>query len=179
MKTATLKIPPDEFDHHQGSLWSPIILVEYGDFECPYCALAEPTLERIKDEFADDMCFVYRHFPLIEIHPHAELAALATEAADQQSRFWQMHDLLFENQELLSSDMIISLAETLGLNMRQFQDDMQREDLLARVWRDFNGGVRSGVNGTPTLFLNNSRFESAPSYDLLKAEIEKKLKLAS
>lgn len=157
-----LKTPPTTLDHHRGPLTAPVFLVEYGDFECPYCGAAYPVFERLIAEFKNDLCFVYRHFPLKNIHPHSELAARAAEAADQQKQFWPMHHLLFENQGALSSENILKMAEFLNLDLDRFHTDLRRDDLLQRLRADFNNGIRSGVNGTPTVYINDFRFNGPP-----------------
>ncbi|WP_408095808.1 DsbA family protein [Peredibacter sp. HCB2-198] len=173
MNGSTLKIPPNVHDHRIGSLHAPVILIEYGDFQCPHCQMTVPILDTLVKEYGQDLCFIYRHFPLSTIHSNAGVAAVASEAADAQGQFWQMHHLLFENQFDLSSENIFELARTLNLDMKLFLDDLEREDLSERVRVDFNSGVRSGVNGTPTLFLNNLRFDGAPTLEMLEDVINK------
>lgn len=168
---ATLKIPISQFDHRIGRMDASVVMVEYGDFQCPYCAVTAPVIETLLDEFRDDLCFVYRHFPMRNIHPVAELSALAGEAADQQGKFWEMHKLLFRNSASLNSEYIGLLARSLNLDMDRFLYDVQRNDLIYRVHQDFNGGLRSGVNSTPTLFLNGERYEDSSTYEPLSMAI--------
>lgn len=158
MLKSRLQVPPTSNDHHLGDLTAPLVLVEYGDFECPFCAQAYPVFEQLIKDFAG-VCFIYRHFPLKQIHPHADLAARAAEAADEQGQFWQMHHLLFENFDRLSTTAIVEFANSLNLSLEQFSKDWKREDLAERVHRDFVGGVKSGVNGTPCVFVNGERFD--------------------
>jgi protein-disulfide isomerase len=167
-----LKVSPTKTDHRIGSLENSIVIVEYGDFECPYCAKAAPELERVVDEFGSKICYIYRHFPLREMHPHAEIAALAAEAADQQGQFWNMQHELFKNQRGLSLESVTKIAEELQLNLSEFKKDLKRQDLLERINDDFIGGIRGGVNGTPTLFLNGYRFDAPPQYEYLKSAIQ-------
>lgn len=168
---ATLQIPISRFDHHKGSLNASVILVEYGDFQCPYCSVTAPVIDSLLDEFNGDLCFIYRHFPMKNIHPIAELAALASEAADQQGKFWEMHRILFRNSSHLSSENIGLYAQSLGLDMDRFLYDVQRPDLAEKVQHDFNGGIRSGVTGTPTIFLNGESYEDSSTYDPLSSAI--------
>lgn len=172
MNSTKLKVPISEFDHYCGPLNAPVNMVEYGDFECPHCATAFIEVERTIHALGTNLCFVYRHFPLVSLHPHAELAALASEAADQQAKFWHMHHLLFQNSEHLSEESIFEMAEELELDMDQFSMDMQSDELRNRVHRQFTGGVRSGVNGTPTFFINSYRYEGPHSYLAFKQVIQ-------
>ena len=167
-----LKIPPSEFDHRIGYMDAPVMLVQYGDYECPYCRVTEPVIERLLEEFKNDICYIYRHFPMRNIHPNAELAALSAEAAGLQDKFWEMHRLLFQNNESLSSQNIGLIARKIHLNMDLFLDDFHRPDLLDKVHQDFKGGLRSSVSGTPTFYLNGYRFEEDSSYESLKQGIE-------
>lgn len=173
MSSLSLKAPVSLQDHHRGPLGAPVILVEYGDFECRFCGQAYFEIERLLRDVKNNICFVFRHFPLSEIHPHAFRAAMAAEAADQQNSFWPMHHLLFQNQSSLSEAGIVQLAQILKLDMKRFQRDLHRPDLEERVRADFNAGIRSGVNGTPTLFLNGVRFEGSTMYESLREEVNK------
>lgn len=173
MNGSTLKIQPNVHDHRIGSLHAPAILIEYGDFQCPHCQMTVSILDTLIKEYDQDLCFIYRHFPLTTIHPNAGVAAVASEAANVQGQFWQMHHLLFANQFDLSSENIFEMARTLNLDMKRFLDDIEREDFAEKVRVDYNSGLRSGVNGTPTLFLNGIRFDGAPSLELLQDVIDK------
>jgi protein-disulfide isomerase len=167
MTSTQLKPAIRESDHHRGPLAAPIQLVEYGDFECGYCGLAFPQIERFVKEFSDQVCFAFRNFPLSNIHPHAMLAAMAAEAAGRQNNFWPMHHLLFQNQESLSEQSILYFAQILRLDMAEFKRDLSAPELENHIQSDFMSGVRSGVNGTPTLFLNGYRFNAGADYELL------------
>jgi protein-disulfide isomerase len=145
-------------DHAQGPLDAGIVLIEYGDFECPYCGEAYPELKAVKEEMGDALCFVFRHFPLRQAHPHAERAAEFAEAAATLGKFWEMHDMLYENQEALTDRDLTSYAKRLGLDAKLI-DTAFGGQFAARVQHDFSGGVRSGVNGTPCLFLNGERYD--------------------
>jgi protein-disulfide isomerase len=139
---------------------APVVLVEYGDFECPYCGDAYPELKAVQQAMGNGLCFVFRHFPLNQSHPHAQRAAEFAEAAATVGRFWEMHDLLFENQRALGDRNLTVYAEKLGMNRKLIEAALSGE-FAARVRRDFRSGVRSGVNGTPSLFINGERYEGA------------------
>ena len=158
-----LTIPVGETDHAQGPAAAPVTLVEYGDYECPHCGAAHPVVKSIQAAMGDELRFVFRNFPLAQIHEHAMLAAQAAEAAGAQSEknFWRMHDRLLENQSRLDLSSLLSDAGEIGLNLDQFQRDLESGTLLPRVESDFRGGVRSGVNGTPTFFINGLRHDGA------------------
>jgi protein-disulfide isomerase len=162
---ARLTVPvDDERDHIQGPRDARVTLLEYGDFECPACGAAHPVVKELRERLGDRVRFVFRNFPLGSVHPRAERAALAAEAANTQGRFWEMHDLLFENQDALDEDDLLRYAAALGLDMEAFGEAMDGEPVLSRVREDFLSGVRSGVNGTPTFFINDLRHEG--SYQL-------------
>jgi protein-disulfide isomerase len=153
---STLKPAVNSADHHQGNVNAAIALVEYGDFECPHCRRAHPFVKRLLKERSKELHFVFRNFPLQEIHPHAYVAAVTAEAAGKQNKFWEMHDLIFENQDKLTTNYLMSLAESLGLDFAQFAKDSKSEAVQSKIEMDFESGIRSGVNGTPTFFLNGS-----------------------
>jgi protein-disulfide isomerase len=138
--------------------------VEYGDYECPYCGAAYPIVKEVQSRMGDGLRFVFRNFPITTSHPHAEQAAEAAEAAATQARFWEMHDLLYENQNHLRDADLRSYAETLSLDVEQFENELSEHVHAPRVREDFMSGVRSGVNGTPTFFINGRRHDD--SYDL-------------
>ena len=155
----SLLVPVGPDDHIQGSETAPLTLVEYGDYQCPYCAAAHVNVRLVQDQLGPRLRFVFRNFPLTQVHPLAELAAEAAEAAGAQGKFWQMHDALYENQPALSPELIVALAQGLGLDMERFNEDLASGRFRERVKRDFMGGVRSGVAGTPTFFINGERYE--------------------
>lgn len=146
-------------DHLYGNPAAVIELVEYGDYECPYCGRAYPFVRDIKEQLGNEVKFVFRNFPLRKIHPNAFNAALATEAAALQGKFWEMHDVIFENQRNLREERIHQLAALLGLDLERFKTDMQLASLAEKVEKDFESGMRSGVNRTPTFFINNQKYE--------------------
>ncbi len=152
-------IPLPERDHGQGPSNAPIKLLEYGDFECPYCGAAYPLVKEIQHELGERLCFAFRHFPMTTMHPHAQHAAEAAEAAGAQGSFWEMHDLLFENQDALEDEDLTRYATALRLDARRLIAEVVRGDHKAHVREDFRSGVRSGVNGTPTFFINGVRYD--------------------
>jgi len=153
----TIPVGPD--DHRQGPETAAVILVEYGDYECPYCGQAFPLVKDLIRQMGDRMAFIFRNFPITTSHPHAELAAEAAEAAAAQGMFWDMHDLLYEHQQSLGPDQILTLAAQLDLDMERFEEDLTQRRFRDRVQADFMGGVRSGVNGTPSFFIDGVRFD--------------------
>ena len=154
-----LKTPITQHDHVQGAADAPLTLLEYGDFECPHCGRAHPVVKALQERFGEQLRFVYRHFPLGQIHPDAESAAETSEFAGAHKKFWEMHDLLFENQDQLGLPLYQELAETLGLPVEQLIEALETGKFTAKVRNDFSGGVRSGVNGTPTFFINGVRYD--------------------
>jgi protein-disulfide isomerase len=142
------------FDHVLGPAHAAVTVVEYGDFECPNCKQAAPAVKLLLERFEERICYVWRHFPLAEVHPHALLAAQAAEAAGGQQQFWPMHDLLFENQTHLKAPQLKSYAERLGLDMARFTAEMDDEIYLQRVRENLESGKQSGVRATPTFFIN-------------------------
>lgn len=164
-----LAVPVDESrDHIQGPPDAPVTLVEYGDFECPFCGMAYHDLKEIRARVGDRMRFVFRHFPRPE-HPHARDAAEASECAAAQGEryFWAMHDRLFEHQNALADDDLVEHATSIGLDRSRFIQDLSSNRYLARVQDDLQGAVRSAVHGTPTFFLNGSRYEGLARPDAL------------
>jgi len=169
---AELKIPISAKDHMQGNADAPVILVEYGDYECPHCGRAYPMIKRVQKHFGAKLAFVFRNFPLNQIHPNAEAAAETAEFAAENGRFWEMHDAIFENQESLGLEVFLLLTEKLKLSSAGLRQALESNKYTSRVKSDFIGGARSGVNGTPTFFINGNRFDGAPEFDELVAEID-------
>ncbi len=151
--------PVTAADHIQGDAAAPVTLVEYGDYECSYCGQAYPIVKQLQARLGAAMRFVFRNFPLAEIHPHAAAAAEMAEGAHLQGRFWPMHDLLYENQNALDAGHLLQYARSLDLDVKKLQTVIDGGVLQERVRADFLGGVRSGVNGTPTFFINGKRFD--------------------
>jgi len=149
-----------ERDHYRGPVEAPVTVVEYGDFECPYCGQAEPFVRELLQEFGD-VRYVWRHLPLSDVHPHAQLAAEASEAAAAQGKFWEFHDLLLEHQDELASDDLIAYAERLSLDVERFANDLAGHAGAAHVSEDVDSADLSGVSGTPTFFINGRRHYGA------------------
>jgi protein-disulfide isomerase len=162
-------------DHVLGPETAPVTMVEYGDFECPHCRAAHPVVAALHRHLGDKMRFVYRHFPLSEIHPHAQLAAEAAEAAGAQGSFWKMHDMLFANQHALGGEDLLGYALALGLDVSRFYTDLTTHVFAAKVRADFLEGVRGGVNGTPTFFINRIRYDGARDFDDMLEAIEESM----
>jgi len=157
--SAHLTVPVGERDHIQGPDGAPVTLVEYGDFECPYCGQAYLIVRELMARMGDQVRLAFRNFPLTQMHPHAQHAAEAAECAGAQGKFWEMHDLLYENQDALEDDDLVSYAAQIGLDMDRFQIELAQHAHADRVREDFMSGVRSGVNGTPTFFINGRRHD--------------------
>jgi protein-disulfide isomerase len=172
---ATLTPPVGEHDHIEGENAAQITLLEYGDYQCPYCGMAYPVVKRVQKHFGAKLKFVFRNFPLNDMHPHAELAAESAEAASAQGKFWEMHDAIYENQEQLGPNLIAELGRQLGLDSTKLDEDVESRKYKDYVRQDFMSGVRSGVNGTPTFFINGVRFDGSPDRDSLVDAIDKAL----
>jgi protein-disulfide isomerase len=153
-------------DHVAGPETAPVTLLEYGDYECPFCAAAHGSVRKVRALVGDEVRFAFRHFPLTTVHPNAEPAAEAAEAAAAQGEFWPMHDVLYANQPLLSPRLYLAAAEDLGLDVERFAKELAEGVHAPKVREDFMSGVRSGVNGTPTFYVNGARHDGgydAPS----------------
>ncbi len=170
--TARLAVPVSQRDHQQGPATAPVTLVEYGDYECPYCGQAYPIVKEIQRQLGDRLRFVFRNFPLTQSHPHAEHAAEAAEAAAAQGKFWEMHDTLFEHQQALDDTHLVHYAVALQLEQEKFEREMTEHVYANRVRDDFLSGVRSGVNGTPTFYINGVRHDASYALETLLAAIE-------
>jgi len=167
-----LAAPVDpERDHIRGDDNAPVTLVEYGDFECPNCGQAEPVVRELLNDFGHDLRYVFRHLPLSDVHPHAQLAAEAAEAADDQGAFWEMHDLLFDNQSALEPMHLIGFAQELGLDVQAFTDQLRRHEHAGRIASDVDDADLSGVSGTPTFFVNGMRHQGAYDIETLTAAV--------
>jgi protein-disulfide isomerase len=156
-------VPVSPLDHRQGDPDAPCTLVEYGDYQCPSCGLAYPLVQRVQKHFGERLLFVFRNFPLTQLHPYAEAAAETAEFAGAHNKFWEMHDLLYENQPRLGDALLHELAQQLHLVPAKVREALETKEFQPRVKADFSGGVRSGVNGTPTFFINGQRLNG--SYD--------------
>jgi protein-disulfide isomerase len=166
----TLRPPVSEHDHAAGSADAPLTLVEYGDYQCPHCAAADPVVRAVQKALGADLRFVFRNFPLTEAHPAAEPAAEFAESAAVQGKFWDAHDAIFawsrrHGPPSLGPDAFDAIATSLKLDPQQLEADVESHRYLERIKNDFNGGIRSGVNGTPTFFINGVRFDGAPTVE--------------
>lgn len=173
---ASLSLPIDSSrDHVQGPDNAPVTLVEYGDYECPYCGRAYPIVKQIQAALGDQVRFVFRNFPLGEMHPHAQHAAEAAESAGAQNKFWEMHDALYEHQKALGDSNLAHYAEQVGADANKIAADLSSGAQTERVREDFLSGVRSGVNGTPTFFINGRRHDDSYDFDVLVEAIQNAL----
>jgi protein-disulfide isomerase len=163
----------DDRDHIQGPADAPVTLLEYGDYECPYCGAAYPIIHEVQARMGEQLRFVFRNFPITTAHPHAEQAAEAAEAAAVRDKFWEMHDLLYEHQARLGDDDLRSYAEALALDVQVFDQELAGHVHAARVHEDFMSGVRSGVNGTPTFYINGVRHDDSYDVETLVAALER------
>lgn len=154
-----LKPAVNSDDHFQGNEYAPIVLVEYGDYQCPHCGRAYHIIKNIQQKLGNKLKFVFRNFPLAEVHENATNAAIATEAASAQGKFWEMHDILFENQQQLDDVSIIKYAVKIGINIDKLETDLENPKYLQKVESDFESGARSGVYGTPTFYINNEEYD--------------------
>ena len=160
-----------ERDHIRGPVDAPVTVLEYGDFECPYCGQAEPVLRELLRDFGD-VAYVWRHLPLNDVHPNAQQAAEAAEAAAEQGAFWEMHDLLLEHQDALGYRDLVGYAEELGLDVERFEDDLRTRAGAGRIAQDVDSADLSGVSGTPTFFINELRHYGAYDIATLSAAVK-------
>jgi protein-disulfide isomerase len=183
MKAATasrrLLVDVSERDHIRGPASAEVTVVEYGDYECPHCGRLYHVLDAVESHMGRRLRLVYRHFPLGIVHPHARLAAEAAEAAAAQGKFWEMHACLFEHQQALSRSVIVACAEALELDMARFTLELDQHVHGERVWTDLMGGVRSGVNATPTLFVNGVRHDGPHDEQTLIQAFEEAARMAA
>ena len=173
---STLTPSVGERDHVTGPATAPVTLVEYGDFECPSCRKAWPMVKELQGRLGGDLRFVFRHFPLTKIHPNAGHAAEAAEAASAQGAFWPMHDRLFERQFALEDDNLIEYATDLGLGGDRMRAALEGGTYRSRVKEDVLSGIKSGVNGTPTFFINGERYDGARGAEPLFEALQRVLK---
>ncbi len=169
---STLKVPVSQRDHRRGGTNAAVTLVEYGDYQCPFCAAANPVVRYLEGRYGETLCVVFRHFPLVEVHPFAATAAEAAEYAGDHGLFWDMHDAIFANQHQLSVQLVFAIAGTLRLSQVGLRDSITRSLHADKIQADFIGGVRSGVNGTPTFFVNGLRHEGSYTAPELAASIQ-------
>jgi protein-disulfide isomerase len=169
---ARLDQPVGERDHAQGPQDAPVTLVEYGDYECPYCGQVYPVTKQLQERLGDRLRFVFRNYPLDSVHPRARPAAEAAEAAGSQGKFWEYHDVLYENQQDLDDESLKRYAADLGLDEDRFEEDLAEHRYLERIEEDLLSGIQSRVEGTPMFFINGVRYESAYDFETLLAALE-------
>jgi len=155
-----LRAPVTPDDHQVGKPSATVTLVEYADYQCPDCGFAYPLLKKLMRQFSRELLFVFRNFPRKELHPAAMIAAQAAEAAGLQEKFWEMHDLIYEHQEDLDENHLLLFAKELNLDIEKFLSDSNSQDVISKIEIDFVSGIRSGVNGTPTFFINDNRLDT-------------------
>lgn len=146
-------------DHIIGKKEAPVELLEYGDYQCPYCRNAYYIIKEIQKEMGDDMRFIFRNFPITSIHPHSFHAALAAEAAAEQGKFWEMHDMLYENQDQLEDAHLVEYAKKIDLDIARFEEDFSKSSHYDKIREDYNSGLQYGVQGTPAFFVNGEIFQ--------------------
>jgi protein-disulfide isomerase len=174
-----LVVPPSEQDHRQGSLNARVVLVEYGDYQCPQCSELYTLIQAIQRQFEatllgrDSLCLVFRHFPQPQLHPQAQKAAAATEAAAAQGQFWQMHEMLLKHQQELEDGYLAEYADNLGLDVTQFLRDIAQKVYVNHINQDTASGMNSGVVSTPVLFINGVRYRDALELEPLLVAIPK------
>ena len=169
---STLKAPVTLRDHVLGPTNAPVTMVEYGDYECPHCAAAHPIVKLVLEHFGDSIRFVFRHFPLAQVHPNAQTAAESAEFAGAHGRFWEMHDGIYENQDRLGLPLLFALVSALGLSEADLREALVNGTYEEKVKSDFLSGVRSGVNGTPSFFINGRRHDGSYAFSDLVSAVE-------
>ncbi|HEX3571797.1 MAG TPA: thioredoxin domain-containing protein [Acidobacteriaceae bacterium] len=169
---SNLKVPVSADDHIQGNTNAPITLLEYGDFQCPHCATAHSVVKRLERQFGDRMRYVYRNFPLTEIHPMAEPAAEAAEFAGANGKYWPMHNAIFDNQRSLTAELLVDLAARLQLDSDELAAAVDEQRYLERISRDVEGGERAGVHATPTFFINGRQYQGSWEFEELAQAME-------
>jgi protein-disulfide isomerase len=168
-----LTLPVGARDHSEGPPEASLVLVEYGDYQCPYCGAAYPIVKKVQKHLGSRLRFVFRNFPLTNVHPYAQGAAETAEGSAAQGKFWEMHDFLFENQPTLGDPAFLGRsARVLKLDGAKLAREVAEHVYLPRVDEDYRSGIRSGVNGTPTFFVNGVRYDGYPEFDPLVAALE-------
>ncbi len=173
--SATLTQPVSARDHAQGAVDAPLTLVEYGDYQCPYCGAAYPVVKELQKKLGKKLRFVFRNFPLTQLHPYALVAAEAAEAAALQGKFWEMHDLIYEQQPSLEPEIIPVWVKKVGLDLKKFANDLKQGGISKRIKEDRQSGIRSGVNGTPSFYINAIRYDGPPDFDSVLEVLESEL----
>jgi len=163
----SLRLPVSKRDHIQGNPDAAIELVEYGDYQCPYCGAAYPEIKIIQEKMGNQLKFVFRNFPLTNMHEYALHAAIASEVAGDMGQFWEMHDMLFENQQNLDDTHLIDYAKELGLDIKKFEAKFPEPKYREKVEQDLESGLRSGVNGTPSFYVNGTKYQGDFSAEVM------------
>lgn len=166
---------PGSHDHAEGAEHAPLTLVEYGDYQCPHCAAVYPVVKQLQQEFGTQLRFVFRNFPMAQLHEYALLASIAAEAAAKQGKYWEMHDQILEHQRSLNESYLLVFAKDIGLDLEVFQNDLEDETFTEKVENDFESGIRSGVNGTPSFFINGEKYEGPYTHEALSSALKAKL----
>ena len=174
---ATLTPPIGKHDHIQGPSTAIVTLVEYGDYQCPFCGNTHPIIKKLQKHYGDQLRFVFRNFPQVRVHAYAQRAAEAAEAAGSQGKFWEMHDYLYEHQEALDVENLARAAVVLGLDRVKFNREVAERVYADRVQRDIQSGTDSEVGGTPTIFINGVRNDDDDDFETLKAKIDEAIQL--
>jgi len=172
----TLAVPVSARDHSAGRADALLTLVEYGDYQCPYCGAAYPVVKRLQKSLDKKLRFVFRNFPLTQAHPYAMVAAEAAEAAALQGKFWEMHDFIYEHQDDLEPDVLPAWAEQLALDLEEFGIAIRKGEITKRIKEDRTSGIRSGVNGTPCFFINGARYDGTADFEPLRAALQEQPK---
>ena len=169
----SLKIPVSNSDHRQGVHDSKLVLVEFGDYQCPYCGEAYWIIKELQNQFQDNLQFVFRNFPLTTVHPQALTAAVTAELAGSSGHFWKAHDALFENQHALGMDLYIRILSELDIDQSDLEQALEKNSYNGRISSDFNGGVRSGVNGTPSFYINGEFYDGLVDVESMTSALSK------
>lgn len=166
-----LKIPPSQKEHSQGNVNAPITLIEYGDYQCSDCGRAHAVVKKLQKHYGNQLRFIFRNFPL-DSHPFAEPAAEAAEFANDHGKFWEMHDQIYENQKRLNTELLVQLAEQLDLPVEEFRRVIKEKRYESKIREDLMGGIRSGVNRTPSFFINGERYKGPEEFESISKAIE-------
>ena len=174
-----LAVPVHAQDHMLGKPDASVVLVEYADYQCPYCGDAYPVVKQVAEAFGDQVCVVFRNYPLVNAHPEALHAAIVAEFAAENGKFWEAHDALFEHQRQLGVPVFAKIVADLGLSLQGLEKALQTRRAEERIRNDIDSGDRSGVNGTPAFFINDKKFEPRGGFDDVFAAVQAQLRHAN
>ena len=174
-QSAMLSPPVSARDHVTGATSAPLTLVEFGDYQCPYCGAAYPVVKRLQSALGRRLRFAFRNFPLTQAHPYALIAAEAAEAAALQGKFWEMHDFIYEHQDDLEPDVLPVWVRRMELNLDEFGTAIRQGEITKRIKEDRRSGIESGVNGTPCFFINGTRYDGTADYEPMRVALEEQL----